>query len=138
MVLIEGVSARQLFELPDAELDVLLLTKEPIVFALGSARVLGRARLEARRLVVELGHIDGGGEGVLRALWLLARAYARRRGIGQVEWLVHAVTCTRPNLKLRRVLETRGFTVQEVVGVGAVYRFVDAIDGKQVAAPGAA
>lgn len=136
MVLIEGVSARQLLELPDVELDGLLLTKDPIVFAVGSARVLGRARLEPARLVVELGHIDGGGEGVLRALWLLARAYARRRQIGQVEWLVHAVTCARPNLKLRPVLERRGFSVQEVVGAGAVYRLVDEIDGNQAAAPG--
>ena len=125
MVLIEGVSARQLLELPDAELDGLLLTKDPIVFAVGSARILGRARLEPPRLVVELGHIDGGGEGVLRVLWCLARAYARRRGVEQVEWLVHAVTCARPNLKLRRVLEKRGFTVQEVTGIGAVYRFMD-------------
>ncbi len=125
MVLVEGVSARQLLELSDAELDALLLTTDPIVFAVGSARILGRARLEPSRLVVELGHIDGGGEGVLRALWCLARAYARRHGVERVEWLVHAVTCARPNLKLRRVLEKRGFTIQEVPGVGAVYCFVD-------------
>jgi hypothetical protein len=126
-VLIEGVSARHLLELPDSELDVLLLTKDPIVFTVGSAHILGRARLEPPRLVVELGHIDGGGEGVLRALWCLARAYACRRRVEQVEWLVHAVTCARPNLKLRRVLEKRGFTVQEVAGIGAVYRLVDEV-----------
>jgi hypothetical protein len=137
MVLIEGVSVRQLLELPDAELDELLLTKDPIVFAVGSARILGRARPEPPRLVVELGHIDGGGEGVLRVLWCLARAYARRRGVEEVEWLVHAVNCAQPNLKLRRVLEKRGFTGQQVTGIGAVYRFVDQIDGKRIAAPGA-
>lgn len=138
MIFIEGVSARQLLELPDAELDVLLLTKDPIVFAVGSARLLGRARLEPRRLVVELGHIDGGGEGVLRVLWCLGRAYARRRGVDEVEWLVHAVSCAKPNLKLRRVLERRSFAVEDVAGVGAVYRFVDQIDGRRAAAPGAA
>jgi len=123
-VLIEGLTARQLLELPGSELDVLLLTENPIVFAIGSARVLGRARLEPTRLVVELAHVDGGGEGALRGLWCLANAYARRRGVAEVEWLVHAVTCAHPNLKLRRVLDRRGFTVQHVDGIGDVYRLV--------------
>jgi hypothetical protein len=138
MILIEGVSGRQLLELPDAELDGLFLTKDPIVFAVGSARVLGRARLEPPRLVVELGHIDGGGEGVLRVLSWLARAYARRRGMNHVEWLVHAVSCARPNLKLRRVLERRGFTVQEIEGAGAVYRFVDELGSREAVTPSSA
>ncbi len=126
-MLIEGLTAQQLLELPDSELDALLLTENPIVFAIGSARVLGRARLEPTRLVVELAHIDGGGEGVLRALWCLANAYARRRGVAEVEWLVHAITCAHPNLKLRRVLNRRGFTVQKVEGIGDVYRLVHAL-----------
>jgi hypothetical protein len=89
MVLIEGVSARHLLELPDVELDALLFTKEPIVFAVGSVRVLGRARLELPRLVVELSHIDGGGEGVLRSVV--------RRSIGSANLLAQdPATAERP------------------------------------------
>jgi len=123
-MLIEGLTARALLELPDSELDDLVLTENPIVFVIGSARVLGRARIERARLIVELAHIDGGGEGVLRALWCLVDAYARRRGVAEIDWLVHAVTCARPNHKLRRVLDKRGFTIQHVEAIGAVYRLV--------------
>jgi hypothetical protein len=40
---------------------------------------------------------------------------------GQSEWLVYATACAKPNLKLRRVLERRGFTVREVPGKGECY-----------------
>jgi len=47
-----------------------------------------------------------------------------RRGVAEIEWLVHAVRCAHPNLKLRRVLNRRGFAVQMVPGIGDVYRLV--------------
>jgi hypothetical protein len=46
-----------------------------------------------------------------------------------VEWIVHAVSCAKPNLKLRRVLHRRGFTIQQLAGVGEAYHFVDRIVG---------
>ena len=79
------------------------------------------------QLIVELGHIDGGGEGVLLALWNLAREYASTRHIPQVEWIVHAVTCADPNLKLRRVLERRGFERRDLPGYGEVYHRLDPV-----------
>jgi len=57
-------------------------------------------------LIVELGQIDGGGEGVLPTLTSLAQRYAEKRGLRKVEWIIHALNCAEPNLKLRRVMET--------------------------------
>ena len=39
----------------------------------------------------------------------------------KVEWFVYATHCARPNPKLRRVLERRGFVVREVAGRGPCY-----------------
>ena len=54
----------------------------------------------------------------------LARRYAHLHGLLGVEWIVHAVFCARPNL-IRRVLERRGFVVEQVAGVGAAYHLID-------------
>ena len=124
-ILVEGMSVREFLGLPAAELDALLLRPERIVFSVGTAEVLGSFRVRERSLVVELGHIDGGGEGVLRALRLMAQRYAKDRGLTTIEWLVHALNCPRPNPKLRRVLDKRGFSVQDVPGTGRVYRLVE-------------
>lgn len=120
-LLLEGYSPDELLALPDATLDALALSGETLVFRAGSAEILGRFAVEADTLVLELGHIDGGGEGALPALASLARHYARRRGLHAIEWRVHAVHCARPNLKLRRVLVRRGFEIREIPGVGECY-----------------
>ena len=73
--------------------------------------------------MVELTQIDGGGEGVLSTLWLLAERYAMKRGLHGVEWIVHAVSCAAANPKLRQVMERRGFRVQDVPGVGEAYYY---------------
>jgi hypothetical protein len=70
--------------------------------------------------------IEGGGEGVLVSLWSLVHRYARLQRIETVEWIVHAVTCAKPNLKLRRVLHCRGFTVRDIHGNGQAYYYLDA------------
>jgi hypothetical protein len=61
-ILVEGMSARELLELPTVELDALLLRAERIVFSVGTAEVLASFRVRERSLTVELGHIDGGGD----------------------------------------------------------------------------
>jgi hypothetical protein len=71
--------------------------------------------------------VDGGGEGALPALAALAHRYALREGLSTIDWRVHAVHCARPNLKLRRVLERRGFTVGVVAGVGECYQRIEAV-----------
>lgn len=127
-MLIEGYSADELLALPDEELRAIALSDEPLVFRAGSANLLGRFRVDHASLIMELAHVDGGGEGALPALAALARRYAIRENLGTIDWRVHAVHCARPNLKLRRVLERRGFQVGDVPGVGECYRLIEAID----------
>ena len=109
--------------LPNEDLEALLLTDTPQVVRVGSAELLGQFRPQADYLVVELAQIDGGGEGVLPTLWLLAERYAEKRGLLGVEWIVHAVNCAAPNPKLRQVMERRGFRVQDVPGGGEAYHY---------------
>ncbi|HTW59630.1 MAG TPA: hypothetical protein VMD99_15995 [Terriglobales bacterium] len=76
-------------------------------------------------MTIELAQIEGGGEGVLMSMASLAKRYARLNGLTEMEWIVHAVSCAKPNLKLRRVLERRGFAVKHVEGVGEAYHFLE-------------
>lgn len=118
---IEGYSPDEILELPDEQLDAFVLSGGPLVFRAGTAEVLGEFKVKDDRLIVELAQIDGGGEGVLPTLTSLAQRYARRRGLKKVEWIVHAINCAKPNLKLRRVMERRGFQIVDVEGVGEAY-----------------
>ena len=123
-VLLEGYTPDHLLQLTEEELRAFVFTDEPLVFRAGSAEVLGHFQVKEGRLVVELAQIDGGGEGVLQTLWSLSEQYARTRGLASVEWIVHAVNCAHPNLKLRRVLDRFGFTVREVPGHGQAYHYM--------------
>jgi hypothetical protein len=84
-------------------------------------------KIASDRLVVELAQIEGGGEGVLVSLASLAKRYLTLRKLSGVEWIIHAVTCAKPNLKLRRMLERRGFVVRNVDGVGEAYYLFEAV-----------
>jgi hypothetical protein len=95
-VLFEGLSEQEILNLPQEELENLILLGEPIVFRAGSAVVLGSFKVTRDRLVVELAQIEGGGEGVLVSLALLAKRYARLRKLSGAEWIVHAVTALNP------------------------------------------
>jgi hypothetical protein len=127
LMLIEGYTSDELLALPNKELRAIALSDEPLVFRAGSANLLGRFRIEGEALIVELAHVDGGGEGSLPALAALARRYAIREGLRSIDWRVHAVHCARPNLKLRRVLERRGFQVGTVPGVGECYQLTEQV-----------
>ena len=118
---IEGYTPDEILGLPDEQLDGFVLTGEPLVFRAGSAEILAEFKIHGGSLLVELAQIDGGGEGVLPVLTSLAHRYARRRGLEKVEWVVHALNCAKPNPKLRRVMERRGFVVTDVDGVGKAY-----------------
>jgi len=120
-VVIEGLSADEFLALPDDEINDLVFTGEPLTFRAGSAEILGQFELHDDRLVVELAHIEGGGEGVLLALSGIGRRLAQIRGIPGLEWIVHATNCARPNSKLLRVLKRRGFQVADVEGRGNCY-----------------
>jgi len=43
-----------------------------------------------------------------------------------VDWRVHAVDCARPNLRLRALLERRGFAVEESDGE-PIYRLLRSV-----------
>ncbi|QRN98074.1 hypothetical protein JRI60_03085 [Archangium violaceum] len=128
-ILLEGYTPEDILRLSDEELRAFVFTDEPLVFQAGSANILGRFQVKEARLVVELAQIDGGGEGILRTLWRLAERHARDRGLDSVEWIVHAVHCAQPNLKLRRVLDGFGFVVREVPGHGVAYHYVHDLQG---------
>jgi hypothetical protein len=125
---IEGYTIDEVLALPNDQLRSIILSDEPIVFRAGSANMLGRFRVEDRTLVMELAHVDGGGEGALPALASLASRYAKREGLEAIDWRVHAVHCAKPNLKLRRVLERRGFVVRDIPGTGECYTMRSDVD----------
>ena len=99
----------------------MILTGQPTVFTAGTATILGELRADSVCLRIELAQIESGGEGVLLGLGALARRFAQLHGLSRIEWVVHALHCAKPNLKLRRVLERRGFLVREIDGVEAYY-----------------
>jgi len=124
-VLFEGLTGDEILSLAPEAIEELIVIGEPVVFRAGSATILGSFRKTSDRLVIELAQIEGGGEGVLLSLASIARRYAGLQKLESVERIVHAVTCANPNLKLRQVLERRGFVVEELEGVGATYHFID-------------
>ena len=126
-ILFEGLSEQEILALPQEHIQKLILLGEPLVFRAGSAELLGSFKIASDRLVVELAQIEGGGEGVLISLASLAKRYVMLRNLSGVEWIIHAVTCANPNLKLRRVLERRGFVVKNVDGVGEAYYLLEAV-----------
>ena len=124
-VLIEGYSVDEILGLSNEQLDQFVFCGEPIVFRVGSAEILGSFERTPDRIILELAHIDGGGEGALPALGALASRYAARERLAFLEWRVHAVHCPNPNLKLRHVLQKRGFKIKDVAGVGECYHLVE-------------
>ena len=126
-VLIEGYTLEEALAFPAEQIDAFVLCGQPVVLRVGSAEILGEFRATAESLVIELAHVDGGGEGVLPAIWRFGRAYASKRGNTRVEWIVHAVHCANPNLKLRRVLERRGYVVRDLPGIGKAFYLAEEI-----------
>lgn len=124
---IEGYSSEEILNMPDEEIDQFIFMEESLIFLVGSAQVLGKFRIKGESLVVELAQIEGGGEGVLQSLWLLTEKYAVKKNLKQVEWIVHAINCAKPNLKLRRVLERRGFKIETISGIGEAYYYLNIV-----------
>ena len=127
-ILFEGFREEDILSLSKEDVDQLIFVGEPIVFRVGSATVLGSFKVAGEQLTIELAQIEGGGEGVLPALASLARRYAVLHGLLRVEWIVHAVSCAKPNLKLRRVLERRGFSIKQITAIGEAYYFLDNVE----------
>ena len=124
----EGFTAEELLALPIEEVDEYVLCDDALVIQVGSCSLLGKFSVDDCRLILELAQIDGGGEGVLPALSVLARKFAAARELSEIEWRVHAVHCANPNLKFRRVLERRGFEVVTLQGIGDVYHQITDVE----------
>lgn len=127
-VLIEGFRPEELPEALGHELEAEVLSGRPIVARAGTADVLISLVIEGSVLRTELAHVDGGGEGVLPALIPVVVRLARRRGAAEIEWLVFATSCARPNPRLRPILERRGFVVRETSGRGLCYHRRDLVE----------
>ena len=131
VILFEGYTEREILDLPKEPIEAMILTGEPIVFRAGSAEILGEFRVDGNKLRIELAQIEGGGEGVLLGIWALARKYARLNRLDAIEWVVHAVYCAKPNLKLRGVLERRGFVMTAVPNVGEAYYLIEPVESEK-------
>lgn len=115
-ITVEGYTADEIVKLAQAELHSLFFSDQPLAFHVGTAEVLGQFRVVDGRLVVELAHIEGGGEGILPFLASMEERCARALHLSSVEWIVYALTCARPNSALRSLLERRGFAPDQVNG----------------------
>jgi len=111
---IEGYTPEEILDLPDEQIAQLLFCDESLVFHAGTAEILGEFHLADESLIIELAQIDGGGEGILPILWNLAERYGRKIQKQRMEWIGYAINCPKPNLKLKRVLEKKGFIIKEV------------------------
>ena len=128
-ITIEGYTTDEILEFPQDQITNFIFCDQPIVFRVGTAEILGEFRLKTDRLTVELAHIDGGGEGILPTLWILIERIAKQQRIDQIEWVVYAVNCAKPNFKLRRLLIHRGFVTKILPEKGEVYYFLDKMTG---------
>ena len=128
-LLIEGFRPEELPEALGPELQREILAGRPLVARAGTSEVLMSLELRDDLLRAELAHVDGGGEGVLPALFSIIVRLARLQGAREVEWLVFATNCARPNPRLRPVLERRGFIVKEISGRGFCYYRKDVVSG---------
>ena len=90
-ITLNGLTSDEVLALPDDLIDSQILCGEPLVFRVGTADILGRFWVADGSLVLELGHIDGGGEGVLPTISELAKRYAQRRGLVALDGRVHAL-----------------------------------------------
>jgi hypothetical protein len=121
MVRIEGFSIDELLGLPKDELDAFVFAGRPVVARVGSSEILVECKRRGEILVVDLAHIDGGGEGALPAVVGFIERFGRDRGFHTIEWLVRATRCANPNPKLRRILVRKGFEVREHPEFGECY-----------------
>ncbi len=106
---IEGIPLESLRTLSRDEQNALLNFGTPVTFTMGTAIVLAEFNRSGNELIVNLAHIDGGGEGVLLSLWKAVETYATDRAYYGVQWNVHALTCAKPNPRLQRFLRRQGF-----------------------------
>ena len=125
---IEGYSPDEIASFSIKELRSLIFCDEPITFQAGSGEILGQFKIKGESLIIELAHIDGGGEGVLPTIAALAKKLAKREGFAFIDWRVHAINCEKPNFKLQNVLEKKGFIIEKVSDSGECYHLIEQLE----------
>ena len=70
---------------------------------------------------------------MLPTLWRFGQAYARLEQLDEIEWLVHATRCAKPNPRLPNVLTRMGFRVEDLPDRGLVYRRLESFRTKTTA-----
>lgn len=120
-ILFEGYTQEEILALSDDEIEAWIFVDDPIIFKVGTAEILAKVEIVDSSLVIELAQIDGGGEGILMKIGILARKYARKHKLQTIEWIVHSLDCLDPNPKLNPMLERAGFSIQEVPNKGKAY-----------------
>jgi len=118
---VEGVSPAEILSMQREDQDALLAFERPLTFRMGTSTILAEFGVEDDVMTVNLGHIDGGGEGVLLQLWKAIETFAAQRGFRQVQWNVFAATCAKPNPRLQRFLKANGFTLIDHPKHGQIY-----------------
>jgi len=125
-ILIEGFAEEELLVWSQSkEFQELVFSDQPVVFTAGTSEILGRFKKDEGHLTIVFSHIDGGGEGVLIKLMNLFRKFVKEQNLHQITWVVHAVDCPKPNPKLARVLEMKGFEVYLDPVDGQAYRKIE-------------
>lgn len=121
-ILIDGLSPDELLDLvKDPEYEAMIFIDEPIIFKIGTSTVLAQLEKTDRSIVIEISHIEGGGEGVLVTLNSTLKKYCRLKDIETLEWFIYATNCVNPNPKLGRVLVLKGYRVVNDAVRGEVY-----------------
>lgn len=116
---VESFSMGQLASLPRAKLKELVSAGSPIDISFGTDRLRVRFTIVDSAVRIEVLEAEIGDNNVLMNFANGCRNLARQAGIPTIDWLVHA---SAANERLQGALTSRGFTLQNVSGVGQAYR----------------
>lgn len=129
-LLIEGFNELEIAALSTSlEFQTIVFSDEPVIFKAGTSEILGKFKKSEGALEITFSHITGGGEGVLLKLMNLFRQFAKENQKKKIIWIVHAVDCPKPNLKLPRILVMKGFEIVEDPVDGKVYQKIEFLGG---------
>jgi hypothetical protein len=121
---VEGYTKEEINNFSDEMIDAYLFTGETIILKIGTAEILGIFQIMNNRIIIELAQIDGGGEGILPLISSLIEKFAVRRNIKEIEWIVHALNCAKPNKRLHKILELKGFIIEDVPNYCKAYHLI--------------
>ena len=125
---IEGFRPEEIVALPDDQIHEYVFQGDKVVFLVGEAQLHGEFRRENDRLVALLSEISFGGEEIIPSLAALLSRYARLRQIPWIAWEVHVTKAVAKNGNLGQILDQRGYHLEDVPGVGKVYRLLQKVD----------